>query len=95
MTKRKTVHTACLLVTITSDGDMEDVFVEWDKDVPANIACEILDSFRESMDNSAWVVNHINNARRQEDEEDHETEDDTGRASLFDLTEKPKGTKAH
>jgi hypothetical protein len=95
MIKRKTVHTACLLVTITSDGDMEDVFVEWDKDVPANIACEILNSLRECMDNSAWITNHVNSARSKEDEEDHETEDDTGRASLFDLAEKPKGTKAH
>jgi|APSaa5957512535_1039671.scaffolds.fasta_scaffold20695_3 hypothetical protein len=95
MIKRKTVHTGCLLVTITSDGDMEDVFVEWDKDVPANIACEILDSLRECMDNSAWIVNHVNSARRQEDEEDNETTDDTSRAGLFDLAEKPKGSKAH
>jgi hypothetical protein len=94
MKERKTVHTGCLLATITSDGDMEDVIIEWDKDVPANIACAILDTLRDGMNSAAWIANHVTSAEVAYEKSDGVT-NDSDRAGLLEATEKPKGSKAH
>lgn len=94
MIKRKTVHIGCLLVDVTSDGELEDVIIEWDKDVPANIACAILDTLRDSMNSAAWIANHITSAEMTY-EKNNEATDDSDRKGLLEVAEKPKGTKAH
>ena len=94
MTKRKTVHTGCLLVDVTSDGELEDVVIEWDKDVPATIACAILDALRDSMNSAAWIANHITSAEMTY-EKNNAVTDDSDRQGLLEVAEKPKGSKAH
>ncbi len=96
MTTKKTVHTGCLIATITSDGCMEEIEIEWDKDVPANIACAILDCLRDSMDSAAWISNHLTEARGNENEKkSDEAEDYSDRTGVSKNSKRSKRHTTH
>jgi hypothetical protein len=75
---------------------MEEIEIEWDKDVPANIACAILDCLRDSMDSAAWISNHLADARGNENEkETNEDKNHSDRAGMLEVIERAKRSKTH